>query len=46
MLSWCCDAEAWLGTHEDGENVFGICGACKEHADFYDEEEEEENENN
>jgi hypothetical protein len=33
MLSWCCDAPEWL------DETY-ICGACKEHCDFYDEEEE------
>lgn len=33
LSSDCCGAEEWIeGT--------GICGSCKEHAEFYDEDEE------
>tara|TARA_R110000737_G_scaffold83884_2_gene116399 strand:+ start:335 stop:448 length:114 start_codon:yes stop_codon:yes gene_type:complete len=34
MLSTCCDAEASYLSDD-------ICGACKDHSDFYDEDEEE-----
>ena len=37
-LSECCDAPAW------GELETGICSACKEHCEFWDDEEDEENE--
>ena len=33
-LSTCCDSERWLETD--------LCNACKEHADFYDEDEDDE----
>ncbi len=35
-LSTCCDAPRWLDLEE------GICEACREHADFEDEEDDEE----
>jgi len=35
MTSNCCDASPWM---ELDDNL-GICSACKEHAEFYDEEE-------
>jgi len=34
-LSECCSALPW------GEEEYGICGECKEHCDFYDEDEPE-----
>tara|TARA_R110000751_G_scaffold54820_1_gene117784 strand:- start:1524 stop:1670 length:147 start_codon:yes stop_codon:yes gene_type:complete len=34
MLSTCCDAEASYLSDD-------ICGACKDHSDFYDENEDE-----
>lgn len=37
MLSECCGAFPW------GELEFGICGDCKEHCDFYDDEAESNN---
>ena len=37
MLSECCDAPPWGDIEETG-----ICGFCKEHCEFYDEDEEEE----
>jgi hypothetical protein len=35
MISNCCGASPWMELDDE----FGICGDCKEHAEFYDEEE-------
>jgi hypothetical protein len=39
LLSNCCDASPWGGMEE-----MGICGDCKEHCEFYDDEVETEGE--
>ena len=53
LVSNCCSASAFFGwgesygmqLTEDGTYI-GMCGDCREHAEFYEEEGEEENEDN